>query len=220
MSRSYLELKNEIESLARVAGIHVPELVAISKTKPISQMLELFELGHRVFGENYVQECVQKSAELRAAGIQGLRLHFVGHLQRNKVKGLLPHVEAIHAVDSIRLLDEIEKQAVAQNWDGGVFFQINLDLEATKSGIHPDQVAAVVDELRARPQRVRRLGLMAIPNPNEDPMNAFKKLQALRDQYGPVLGTGLSMGMSGDYPQAIACGATHLRLGSILFGPR
>jgi pyridoxal phosphate enzyme (YggS family) len=196
-----------------------PVLIAVSKFQPIEKMIELYEQGQRDFGENYVQELVSKSQAFREKGLNDVRFHFIGKLQSNKVKSLLPEVYAIHSIDSIRLLREVEKRAMERAQRIEVFFQINIDEEESKAGFLssdlPDLCEGVKD-LRS----VVPAGLMAIPDPSKDPVHAFERMSELSQTYGPKLGMGLSMGMSGDYEVAIQKGSTAIRIGTALFGER
>jgi pyridoxal phosphate enzyme (YggS family) len=214
------EIRQAVLGAATASGRVPPTLVAVSKRKSVDEILAVYHQGHRIFGENYVQELITKSEEIRSRGIQDLQFHFIGGLQRNKVRVLLPHASLIHSVDSIRLLEEIEKQTRAQAWTGGVLIQVNLDNEETKGGFSPDDLPALAHWVeRTRPQ-VLIQGLMCIPDPARDPSAAFAQLRQLRDQYAGQLGAGLSMGMSSDFADAIANGSTFVRVGSAIFGAR
>lgn len=208
----------KVSDHAKVSGHETPVLIAVSKTKTIEDILEVYRQGQTVFGENYVQELIEKSNAVRALGIKDLEFHFIGHLQRNKVKLLLPHVSAIHSVDSRRLFDEIEKHA--GEWNGGVFIQVNIDEEASKGGFKFDEVSTFAGWVRTHRPKTKILGLMCIPDPDKNPAHAFTRLAQLRDEAEGALGSCLSMGMSGDYELAIERGATHLRIGSAIFGDR
>lgn len=221
---AYLECVQKIRQTAESCGRPVPRLVAVSKKQSIDSIVELARLGHRVFGENYVQELIAKAqlakSDPRFAEFGPIEFHFIGHLQRNKVKSLLPWVTTIHSVDSVRLYQEIEKQAKFLQWKGTVYFQVNIDREPTKSGFLPEQLDELGRALKDEPVVVNRGGWMAIPDPEKSPREAFKELAAIRDRYREWAGEGLSMGMSSDYPTAIEAGATDLRLGTVLFGAR
>ncbi len=193
-------------------------LIAVSKVHPIAKIQELYHAGQRDFGENYVQELLQKDAELKSRGITDIRWHFLGHLQTNKVKSLLPVVAFIHSVDSIKLAKEVAKRAVSPV---DVFVEINVENEPTKSGFLPEQIGTALGEIAALPNlRVR--GLMCIPSPEGGRSGlAFRQLKALRDQHRDLLGPGeLSMGMSDDYELAAREGSSWVRVGTALFGPR
>ncbi len=196
-----------------------PLLIAVSKFQTIEKIIGLYEQGQRAFGENYVQELVTKKKLLQDLGYCGLEFHFIGKLQKNKVKTVLPHVRAIHSVDSIRLLEEIEKKSQELSMKPEVYFQINIDEEPTKGGF----LASDLENLCGLVRGCRNLipsGLMAIPDPQRDPENAFERMKKLSLEYGEILGTGLSMGMSGDFGSAIRNGSTVIRIGTALFGER
>ncbi|NDG84087.1 MAG: YggS family pyridoxal phosphate-dependent enzyme, partial [Proteobacteria bacterium] len=196
-----------------------PLLIAVSKFQPLEKLLALYDEGQRDFGENYVQELCAKAEAFRDRGIRDVRFHFIGKLQRNKVKALLPEAAVIHSVDSIKLLREIEKRALEFALRPEVYFQINIDREATKSGFVEEDLPALreaVGELKCAVPA----GLMAIPDPSRNPEEAFERMAQLSGEYGAVLGKGLSMGMSGDFERAIAHGSTVIRIGTALFGER
>lgn len=193
--------------------------MAVSKFQPVEKIIEALQNGQSVFGENYVQELLEKKEELERRGISGFEFHFIGKLQTNKVKALLPHVRVIHSVDSVRLLKEIEKRAEEFGLHPEVFFQVNIDEELTKSGFLPKDLAELGEVAHSARQVIPK-GLMAIPNPERDPADAFRRMQSLSEQHGSLLGRGLSMGMSSDYREAIQYGSTWIRIGSAIFGER
>ncbi len=199
-------------------------LMAVSKTQSADAVEALWKLGHRDFGENYAQELLEKARELSRRGCEGIRWHFIGHLQTNKVKALLPAVQAIHSVDSLKLAQEIDKRwrALGKAHPLEVFLEVNLDGEESKSGLASGAVAPLVQEMRALPG-LRLAGLMAIPaprGPDQDEAEPFRRLRELESGLHPLSKGGLSMGMSGDFETAIAEGATHVRVGTALFGER
>ena len=207
------------DATARAGRATPPVLIAVSKFQPVEKLEELYRQGHRVFGENYVQELIAKRAMMMEAGCKEVEFHFIGKLQSNKVKQLLPHVVAIHSVDSVKLLNEIEKRAVELNLRPQVFFQVNIDQETTKGGFRVDEIPGLLDAAKALRFSVPE-GLMAIPDPNRNPRDAFRRMRELSEKHGSVLGRGLSMGMSGDYEVAIEEGSTAVRVGTALFGER
>lgn len=196
-------------------------LVAVSKTKPVEDIIALYELGQRDFGENYVQELVEKAALLP----RDIRWHFIGHLQTNKVKFIAPFVHLIHGVDSYKLLKEINKQAAKSGRVIDCLLQVHIASEETKFGLDEAELAEVLENIhRERLDQVRVRGLMGMAS-FTDNMDLVKKefqfLKNLYDQYGPVRDwTILSMGMSADYQLAIQEGANMVRVGSLLFGSR
>jgi PLP dependent protein len=192
-------------------------IVAVSKTHPIDAVRAAAAAGATDFGENYAQELVAKRGEL-----PGVRWHFIGRLQRNKAKFVAGQVALIHAVDTLELAQELGKRStVAQP----VLLSVNVAGETTKGGVAP---AEVVERARAiaAVANVSLEGLMTMPPPSEDPEASrptFEGLVGLRDQLRDALGRPLpilSMGMSGDFEVAIACGATHVRIGTAIFGQR
>jgi len=199
-------------------------LVAVSKTKPNEDLLELYQLGQRDFGENYVQELVDKAAALP----KDIRWHFIGHLQSNKVKYIAPFVHLIHGVDSLRLLQEINKQAIKNNRVIDCLLQIHIAEEESKFGLDEKELEQIITQMDQL-SNVRICGLMGMASFSEDQMkvrNEFKYLNSLfakntswileHSGKEPVL----SMGMSGDYVTAIEEGSTMVRIGSLLFGAR
>jgi PLP dependent protein len=206
----YKEIIEELESKAT--------LVAVSKTKPIEDILELYNLGQRDFGENYVQELVDKEAVL----LKDIRWHFIGHLQSNKVKYIAPFVHLIHGVDSESLLKEINKQAAKNNRVIDCLLQLHIATEETKFGFDEKEI---LNLKIAQFENVNIKGLMGMASFSND-MNLvrseFKKLKTIYDQlstFNSQLST-LSMGMSSDYKTAIEEGSNMVRIGSLLFGER
>ncbi len=201
-------------------------LIAVSKQQPLGAILEAYEGGQRDFGENYVQELLEKDAALRARGIEDIRWHFIGHLQTNKVKALLPAVSVVHSVGSLRLAREISKRWVASGRAGrlSVFLEVNIDEEPSKGGFAPAELPAALPELGDLPGLEWR-GLMCIPSPQSGQSGeAFRRLVALERQCQPVTRGELSMGMSDDYLVALREGASAtklwIRIGTALFGAR
>ncbi len=197
-------------------------LVAVSKVQPVEKILALYNLGQKDFGENYVQELVDKHAALP----KDIRWHFIGHLQGNKVKYIAPFVHLIQGVDSIKLLKEINKQAAKCGRVIDCLLQVHIAEEETKFGMNE----AELDEVRKIDglANVRICGLMGMASFSEDVAAVRKEFQYLHSLYerfrpssidnGPW--TTLSMGMSGDYRIAIEEGSTMVRIGSLLFGAR
>ena len=193
-------------------------LVAVSKTKPIEDILELYDLGHRDFGENYVQELAEKAEQLPT----DLRWHFIGHLQTNKVKSIVPFIYLIHGVDSLKLLKEIDKQAAKNKRVIDCLLQVHIAQEETKFGFDESEFLNL--ELKQF-LNVRIKGLMGMASLTDD-INKIrielKSLKILFDKLkiqSPEL-TILSMGMSADYKIAIEEGSNMVRIGSLLFGER
>ncbi len=191
-------------------------LVAVSKTKPIEDIQALYDLGQRDFGENYVQELVDKEMVLP----KDIRWHFIGHLQSNKVKFIASFVHLIHGVDSINLLKEINKEAIKNNRVIDCLLQIHIASEETKFGLDAAELKAAIDDSNNY-KNVRIAGLMGMASFSDNlnlVRSEFKTLQSLYKQHPSF--SILSMGMSGDYSIAIQEGSNMVRIGSLLFGER
>jgi len=189
-------------------------LVAVSKTQPAGAIREAHAAGQRDFGENYAQEWKAKADAL--ADLTDLRWHFVGSLQTNKVRVLAGRVAFVHAVDRLELARELGKRFTAAGGTVRAFLEVNTGGEETKGGCRPEEAPALAAEI-ARVPGLSLVGLMVIPPPDDDPVPHFRRLRALRDRIGLA---ELSMGMSGDWERAIAEGATFVRVGTAIFGPR
>lgn len=203
----------------------IPEdvtLVAISKTKPKEDILEAYETGHRIFGENKIQEMTEKWEELP----KDIEWHMVGHVQRNKVKYMAPFVLLIHAVDSLKLLKEINKQAAKHNRLINCLLQIKIAEEDTKYGIDVDEAKSILhSETYRKMQNVRIIGLMGMATLTENENKIREEFSFLKTTFDALKQeqeafSTLSMGMSGDYKIAIECGSNMVRLGSSIFGER
>jgi pyridoxal phosphate enzyme (YggS family) len=202
------------------------KLIAVSKTKPVSDIQEMYALGQRAFGENYVQELVEKQAQLPA----DIEWHYIGHLQSNKVKYIAPFVTLIHAVDSYKLLAEISKQAQKNERTIDVLLQLYIATEDTKFGMDEKEIAAVLDEFTHQAlSNVRICGLMAMASNTDDEntiRSEFKKFRSVFDTLkSKYFATAphfsiCSIGMSSDYKIAIEEGGNMVRIGSLLFGER
>ncbi len=199
-------------------------LVAVSKTKPAQEIRELYDIGQRDFGENYVQELTEKAEMLP----KDIRWHFIGHLQRNKVKYIASFVHLIHGVDSEKLLNEINKEGRKNNKVINCLLQIHIAQEETKFGFDRQEVTDLMDKIKSGKlvfEHVKICGLMGMASFTEDMQKVkaeFEMLQSLFKevkQSFPEMDT-LSMGMSGDYNIAVASGSTMVRIGSLLFGAR
>lgn len=212
------------EQLQADLGSHHVTLVAVSKTKPVSEIKELYDLGHRDFGENYEQELLEKQSQLP----NDIRWHFIGHLQGNKVKRVVPFIHLVQSVDSFKLLKEINKQAQKTNRVIDCLLQIHIAQEETKFGLDEAELEQLIgtnsNELRGL-KSVRICGLMGMASFTDD-MNKvrseFQYLKSLFDKYkvhNAEFKT-LSMGMSADYSIAVEEGSTMVRIGSLIFGER
>lgn len=215
--------REKIAGAARAAGRDPSsvELVAVSKTHPAASVREAFDAGQILFGENRVQELVAKAPLLPSS----LRWHLIGPLQKNKIRKALPAAELLHGVDSLELALDIDRVAAELGLFPRVLLEVNVSGEGTKFGFKPDRLRADLDTLLTLP-RVQVEGLMTIAPYVENPGDVrpvFASLRILREELaarsGAPLST-LSMGMSGDFEVAIAEGATLVRVGSAIFGPR
>jgi len=217
VKENLLKIKNALPS-------HVT-LVAVSKTKPNEMILEAYEAGQRDFGENYVQELVDKEAALP----KDIRWHFIGHLQSNKVKYIAPFVHLIHGVDSFKLLQEINKQGIKNNRVIHCLLQIFIAQEETKFGLSFEECEDILksDQFKTL-QNVSVIGFMAMGSNTdltEQLKKEFKGLKEFFDKVSSIQSSNfkpsvLSFGMSSDYQIAIACGSNMLRIGSTIFGSR
>lgn len=209
----YLILQKELSN-------HGVSLIAVSKTKPIEDILELYELGHRDFGENYVQELVEKQSVLP----KDIRWHFIGHLQSNKVKYIAPFVELIHGIDSFKLLKEVDKNGLKFGRTINVLLQAHIATEETKFGLDASELDQIIQSATVF-TNVSINGLMGMASFTEDNAQIkreFQQLKQLFDKFKPQIPTFtiLSMGMSGDFNIAIGEGSNMVRIGSLLFGER
>lgn len=203
------------------------ELIAVSKTRSVEEVQALYDLGHRAFGENYPQELRDKAPLLPS----DIAWHFIGHLQGNKVKYIVPMVHLVHGADRERLLDELDKRARNAGRTIGALLQVHIAEEETKHGFHPDELRALFAgaPLAQRWPGLQVRGLMGMATNTGDldqVRREFDGLAALREelaQTGAVPQeqfSELSMGMSGDLPQAVAAGSTLVRIGTAIFGER
>ena len=192
-------------------------LVAVSKTKSVEEIKQLYDLGQRDFGENYVQELVEKEKQLP----KDIRWHFIGHLQTNKVKLIVPFVQLIQSVDSLKLLEEINKQAAKASRVTDCLLQVHIASEESKFGLDENELNDVLKLLPEKKlEHVRVTGLMGMASFTDDLekiKKEFSNLKRLSDTYGLQK---LSMGMTSDYKIAIVEGSNMVRIGSLLFGIR
>ncbi|WP_394748567.1 YggS family pyridoxal phosphate-dependent enzyme [Spongiimicrobium salis] len=197
-------------------------LVAVSKTKPIAAIEEAYAAGQRIFGENKVQEMTQKWQVLP----NDIEWHMIGHVQRNKVKYMAEFVSLIHGVDSLRLLVEINKQAAKHQRIIDCLLQVHIAEEETKFGFDRTEINSLINSPEfTQLQHIRIVGLMGMATFTENTEQVRKEFSQLSDIYGEIQKvlpevSVLSMGMSGDYPLAIAEGSTMVRIGSSIFGAR
>ena len=201
-------------------------LVAVSKKKPVSDIRMAYECGQRDFGENYIQELQEKQPQLP----EDIRWHFIGHLQRNKVKYIAPYVHLIHGVDSLRLLKEIDKQAAKNERVIDVLLQFHIAEETSKFGLDMTEAHGILnDPAFGNLQNIRIKGVMGMATLTRDHEQIAREFSGLRNIYSqlrehPAIRkpqfTEISMGMSSDYLLAIECGSTMVRVGSKIFGER
>ena len=200
-------------------------LVAVSKTKPLSDLFEAYDTGQRIFGENKIQEMASKYDEMP----KDIEWHMIGHIQRNKVKYMAPFVSLIHGVDSLRLLAEINKQALKNNRIIECLLQVKIATEESKFGLSENEVLNLLasEEIKTF-QNIKIVGLMGMAtftNNQEQLQKEFEILKFIFDNLTHLKSTNynlktLSMGMSDDYPIAIKNGSTMIRVGSSIFGKR
>jgi pyridoxal phosphate enzyme (YggS family) len=189
-------------------------LIAVSKVQPPERVEAVLEAGHRVYGENRVQEAAGKWPDWRER-FADVELHLIGPLQSNKVRPAVQLFDAIHTVDTPKLARRIADIAEQEGRCPAIFVQVNTGEEPQKAGVPPEEADALVAEVRGLGLPLE--GLMCIPPEDEAPSLHFALLARIAERTGLA---GLSMGMSGDFEEAIALGATHVRVGSAIFGPR
>lgn len=217
-----------IQSNLNTIKASLPEnvtLVAVSKTKPVSDLMQAYEAGQRIFGENKIQEMTDKWEEMP----KDIQWHMIGHVQSNKVKFMAPFVSLIHGVDSLKLLQEINKQALKNNRIIDCLLQIHIAEEETKFGLDENELNQLLSSFEFKEMKnIRILGLMGMATFTEN-QNQIKKefthLKSIFDSIQTIENENLqlntiSMGMSGDYQLAIECGSTMVRIGSSIFGDR
>jgi pyridoxal phosphate enzyme (YggS family) len=204
-------------------------LVAVSKTKPVEDILELYDLGQRDFGENYVQELIEKEERLP----KDIQWHFIGHLQTNKVKQIIGFIHLIHGVDSFKLLKEINKQSEKANKIGNSLLQVHIAQEETKFGLDENELTAIITQLNNEPMKninvIGVMGMASFTNDVNQIRKEFKYLKSLQTKVSTSIQQNergrnrlsiLSMGMTADYKIAIEEGSNMIRVGSLIFGER
>ena len=197
------------------------KLVAVSKTKPATDIQEAYEAGQRIFGENKIQEMTDKWEELP----KDIEWHMIGHVQTNKVKYMAPYVSLIHSADRLKLFKEINKQAESSNRKIEVLLQVKIAEEDSKFGMPPEEARELLegDKLNEYPNVVVKglMGMASFVDDTNQVEREFKQLKSIYDQFKDHHNfTTLSMGMSGDYKLAIDYGSTMVRVGSAIFGER
>ncbi|MDF2480973.1 MAG: YggS family pyridoxal phosphate-dependent enzyme [Stenotrophomonas indicatrix] len=215
------QILSNLHNAAAAAGRPPPRLLAVSKTQPAEAVAALAAQGQTAFGENYVQEALAKLQELQPLGLEW---HLIGHLQSNKAEPVATHFDWVQSVDRPKLVAALARYRPAERGPLNVLIQVNIDDESSKHGCAPDDVDALAATIAAEPN-LRLRGLMAIPAPWPDAerrRDAFVRMRTLFEALAaghPQVDT-LSMGMSSDYAEAIAEGATLVRIGTALFGAR
>lgn len=219
------DVRNEIKKACALSGRdeNSVELIAVSKTKPVCELMEAYECGCRLFGENKVQELVDKYEQMP----KDIKWHMIGHLQRNKVKYIVDKVAMIHSVDSLRLAEEISKEALKHQVTVDILIEINVACEESKFGVTVADAEALIREIAVLPG-IRIRGLMTVAPYTENAEENRPYFESLRQLSVDINAKNidnvnmnvLSMGMTGDYAVAIMEGATHVRVGTGIFGER
>ena len=191
-----------------------PKVIAVSKTFELEKILPLIEYGHLDYGENKVQEAIDKWSEIKKKK-QNIKLHLIGKLQTNKVKHAIKLFDYIHSLDSIKLAKKIAHEQFKQNKNLKLFIQVNIGNEEQKSGIKIDQIRDLIT--LSKQLNLNVIGLMCIPPANEEPEKYFKEIKSLNQKFNLK---EISMGMSSDYLKAVENSSTYLRIGSSIFGQR
>ena len=213
----YQIFKKEFEQAVIKSGRSVEDvnLIAVSKKKNIDEIKQVIELGHQSFGENQIQEVENKWFEIRN-NHQNIKLHYIGNIQSRKTEAIFKSCDVIHSVDRIKIVKQIKQLENECNEVKDYFLQINTGDEPQKSGVQLNQADEFIDTC-IRVYNLNVVGLMCIPPLQESPKTHFDTLRGLASNYNLNY---LSMGMSGDYITAIQCGATHIRVGTSIFGER
>jgi len=202
-------------------------LVAVSKTKPVSDLMEAYEAGQRIFGENKIQEMAEKWEQMP----KDIQWHMIGHVQTNKVKYMAEYVSLIHGVDSLKLLQEINRQAAKHNRVIDCLLQVHIAEEETKFGLNEEELNEILKQVQndnSNFENIRVVGLMGMATFTENTAQIEKEFKHFRtsfDKHSQLESSNLklqtlSMGMSGHYQLAIECGSTMVRIGSSIFGGR
>jgi len=213
--KNLIDIQTKIEyELSLINNKNLPKIIAVSKTFKINKILPLIEHGHLDFGENKVQEAVDKWTEIKEKK-PNIQLHMIGGLQTNKVKFAVKLFDYIHSVDNEKLAKKIADEQIKINREIKIFIQVNIGDEDQKSGINKNQIKKLVDYCREL--KLNIVGLMCIPPVDKNPLYYFNEMSEINHKYGF---TELSMGMSADYLDAAKKNSTYLRIGSSIFGQR
>lgn len=219
-----MSIQSNLNTIRESLPEHVT-LVAVSKTKPVSDLMQAYEAGQRIFGENKIQEMTDKWEQMP----KDIQWHMIGHVQSNKVKFMAPFVSLIHGVDSLKLLQEINKQALKNNRIIDCLLQVYIAEEESKFGLDESELKELLTDVAFKElKNIRILGLMGMATFTEDQNQIKKEFTHLKSIFDSIktnktsncqLST-ISMGMSGDYQLALECGSTMVRIGSSIFGGR
>ena len=213
--QKYKDIISSIERKIEAQKIYLtPKVIAVSKTFKLEKILPLIEYGHLDYGENKVQEAIEKWSEIKLKR-QNIKLHLIGRLQTNKVKYAIKIFDFIHSVDSKKLAKKIADEQDKQNKKPKLFIQVNIGDEEQKSGVNIDQIEDLI--LFSQQLNLNVIGLMCIPPANEEPDKYFKEIKLLNKKFNL---SEISMGMSSDYLKAVENSSTYLRIGSSIFGQR
>ena len=213
--QKYKDIINSINRKIEEQKIHfTPKVIAVSKTFKLEKILPLIEYGHLDYGENKVQEAIEKWSESKLQK-QNIKLHLIGRLQTNKVKYAIKIFDYIHSVDSKKLAKKIADEQNKQNKKLKLFIQVNIGDEEQKSGINTDQIEDLI--IYSKQLNLNIIGLMCIPPANEEPDKYFEEIKLLNKKFNL---SEISMGMSSDYLKAVENSSTYLRIGSSIFGQR
>ena len=213
--QKYKDIISSIDRKIEAQKIHLtPKIIAVSKTFKLEKILPLIEYGHLDYGENKVQEAIEKWSEIKLKR-QNIKLHLIGRLQTNKVKYAIKIFDFIHSLDSKKLAKKIADEQNKQNKKPKLFIQVNIGDEEQKSGINVDQIEDLI--LFSKQLNLNIIGLMCIPPANEEPDKYFKEIKLLNKKFNL---SEISMGMSSDYLKAVENSSTYLRIGSSIFGQR
>jgi len=228
-----MSISNNLNNIKSQLPAHVT-LVAVSKTKPVTDLMEAYNAGQRIFGENKIQEMTDKWEQMP----KDIEWHMIGHVQTNKVKYMAPYVSLIHGVDSLKLLQEINKQAAKNNRVIDCLLQVYIAEEESKFGLNEDELNEMLKQVQHDKENfknIRIVGLMGMATFTENQNQIEKEFKHLKSIFDNIASRTdainrvsaenidikiLSMGMSGDYQLAISCGSTMVRIGSSIFGSR
>lgn len=213
----YKNFKEDLERITDASDRSLDEidLIAVSKKKSIEDIRQVIQAGHRSFGENQIQEVESKWIDLKKE-YSNLTLHFIGGIQSRKVKSIFEHCDVVHSIDRVKIIELFSKLEEQQGISRDYFIQINTGNESQKGGVILEEANKFISNCLNN-YKLNIVGLMCLPPFNEDPKIHFMKLAKLADQFSFP---SLSMGMSNDFKVAIECGATHIRIGTKIFGER